>query len=91
MALRSRLPMIVAGTYTAIVFLLFVLAIVTHDEFGYSFIPVLYTTGPVSLFLEWHIALDNTFVAIAAGGVANAGLLYALAKVVSLKASRRTK
>jgi hypothetical protein len=82
--LFMRLPLIVAGFYVAIVFLLFLFAVVTYDDFGYRLIPVLYITYPLSLFLE----RQNLFVAIAAGCVANAVILYALMKVVSLKASK---
>lgn len=78
----SRLPLIVAGSYAAIVLLLFVLALVIHDEFGFSFIPVLYATCPLSLFFEKHTR--NLFIAIGAGGAANAAVLYALMKIVGL-------
>ena len=89
---HSRLPLIVAGSYTAIVLLLFVLALVTHDEFGFRFIPVLYATYPLSLFFERHIVPHNLFIAIAVGGITNAVALYVLMEIVSLiKTSRRAK
>ena len=75
---RSRVPLMVAGFYAAIVLLLFTFAMASYDEFGFRFIPVLYATYPLSLFLEKQCALHNLFVSVAAGGAMNAGILYAL-------------
>lgn len=87
---RSRVPLIVACCYSAIVLLLLIFAYVHQDEFGFSFIPVAYATAPLSLWL--FKATSQFLVAIGAGGVANAVILYALMKVAdSARKSRSSK
>jgi hypothetical protein len=81
--LHSRIPLTVACTYGAIVFVLLILAtilgITGKDEFGYSGVPVLYITSPLSLLLyKTHEFLFS----IGMGCVVNAFLLYSSLKVV---------
>lgn len=75
--LRSRIPVIVATSYAAIVVCLLTLAVVTTDEFGYRFIPVMYATYPLSVLLDRGSYL---FFSIFLGGAVNALLLFALLK-----------
>lgn len=83
--LRHRLPLVVTGLYVAIVLLLFVVALLGHDDFGFRFIPVIYATSPLSLLLG-QSGLHNLFVEIAAGGVTNSAFLYALlSSVIALR------
>ncbi len=88
--LRSRVPLIVFCCYPAILLLLLIFAFVDRDEFGFSFIPVIYATGPLSL---WLLKANSQFlVAIYAGGTANAAILYALLKVADFaRKSRASK
>jgi hypothetical protein len=81
--LSSRIPLVATRTYGAIVFLLLILATILgktgRDEFGYSGVPVLYATSPLSiLFYKNHGFLFS----IGMGGVLNASLLYSSLKVV---------
>ena len=77
---RSRMPLILAGCYAAIVLCLLILALVTHDEFGFRFIPVLYATYPLSRLLYKS---SNILYSIVIGGAINALLLFALLKGVA--------
>jgi hypothetical protein len=73
----SRIPLIAACSYLAILVLLLILAVVVHDEFGFSFIPLLYATFPLSRMLYRS---SNILFSIGIGGAVNACLLYALLK-----------
>jgi len=74
------MPLIVACCYAAIVLCLFFFAmfemLTGRDEFGYSAIPALYATYPLSPFLEHKTAY--WWLAIGVGGGVNFVLLYAL-------------
>jgi hypothetical protein len=74
------MPLILAGCYAAIVLCLLILALVTHDEFGFRFIPVLYATYPLSRLLYKS---SNILYSIVIGGAINALLLFALLKGVA--------
>jgi hypothetical protein len=88
-AVRSRIPLILAGCYAALVLCLLILALVTHDEFGFRFIPVLYATYPLSRLFYTN---SNILYSILIGGTINAILLFALLKGVAyLWALSRTK
>lgn len=88
-ALRRRIPVIVAVAYAAIFLSLLTLAMVTTDEFGFRFIPVLWATYPLSRLL--YRDSDILFSAIV-GGVVNTILLFALLKGIAfLRASSATK
>ncbi|HMF53080.1 MAG TPA: hypothetical protein VK593_01930 [Edaphobacter sp.] len=82
---RGRGPLILAGTYAAIVLLLLVFALVVRDEFSFCFIPVTYATYPLSFFLSkhWHSGgvPGGILIFVISGGV-NAGVLYAVAKLL---------
>jgi hypothetical protein len=85
-----RVPRIVTGFYASIVLCLFILAIMVRDEFGFSAIPLLYATCPLSRLL-YHSGFNFLF-SIAVGAVINAGLLFALLKGVdSWRASSAPK
>jgi hypothetical protein len=72
--------MIVAGSYAVIVLCLFILALVTRDEFGYRFIPVIYATWPLSFVLYKN---SDIFFSILIGGGVNTVILFALLKGVA--------
>jgi hypothetical protein len=88
MDVRSRIPLIVAVSYASIALCLFVFAMVVHDEFGFSGIPVLYVTYPLSFFLYKHF---DFLPSIVAGGAVNTLVLFALLKGVAyfMEPSRR--
>ena len=81
--LSSRIPLIATCTYGAIVFLLLILAtilgITGRDELGYSGVPVLYATSPLSI---WFYKNHGFLFSIGMGGIVNASLLYTSLKVV---------
>jgi hypothetical protein len=81
--LSSRIPLIAASTYGAIIFLLLILATILgatgQDEFGYSGVPVLYMTSPLSLLLY---KTHGFLFSIGMGCVLNAFLFYSSLKVV---------
>ncbi len=79
--LLRYLPRNAAGFYALIVLCLFVLAFVAHDEFGYSAIPVLYATSPLSRLL-YHSGF-NLLSCIIVGAVVNGGVLFTLLKGVA--------
>jgi hypothetical protein len=80
---RSRMPLILTCCYVAIVLIFLVLAIVAgmtgQDEFGYSGIPLLYATFPLSLFLY---KTHGFLFSIGIGCIVNAGVLYAFLKTI---------
>jgi hypothetical protein len=62
---------------------------VGQDESGYSGVPILYATSPLSLFL--YRTYDFLF-SVSVGGGMNAALLYALLKAITYaKGSRKAK
>jgi hypothetical protein len=79
----SHMPLIVACSYTAILVLLTIFAgvigMVGQDEFGYSSVPILYATSPLSLFLY---RTHDVLFSVSIGGGMNAALLYALLKAI---------
>jgi hypothetical protein len=81
--LSSRIPLIATCIYAAIVFLLLILAailgITGKDEFGYSGVPILYITSPLSLLLY---KTHGFLFSIGMGCAVNAFLLYSSLKVV---------
>jgi len=83
-----RMPAIVAGSYALIALCLFIYAMVVHDEFGFSGIPVLYVTYPLSFFVYKHF---DFLPSIVTGGAVNTLVLFALLKGVaySMESSRR--
>jgi len=88
---RSRAPLIVTGLYLAIVLALFVFAIAVSDEFGFSAIPLLYATSPLSLWLYQQEPRAFLF-SVCVGGFANAAFLYLLLKAVDYaKSLKRAK
>ena len=88
---RSRAPLIATGLYIAIVLALFILAVAVSDEFGFSAIPLLYATFPLSLWL-YHQEPQAFLFSVCVGGGANAALLYLLLKAIDYaKSLRRAK
>ena len=91
---RSRIPLIVACSYAAIVLALFILAVMAsligQDEFGYGAIPALYATYPLGLFV--YDKTLNWFVGVGVGGGVNFVLLYSLLWIAGYaQASRKAK
>jgi hypothetical protein len=87
MDMRGRIPLIVAGAYALMVLCLFILAVVSHDDFGFRFIPVLYSTYPLSYLLYKHF---DFLPSIIAGEVVNTVVLFTLLKGVAyFRASSR--
>ena len=68
----NRIALIVAGSYAGIVLVLFGTALATSDEFGYSFLPALYATAPLSMLLGRRVGL---LFAILAGALVNVDYL----------------
>ena len=89
MLTRTRIPLIVALAYSAMVLCLLLLAVFTTDEFGFRFIPVIEATYPLSRVLYRS---SNLFFSILVGAVANTLLLFGLLKASAwLIASRAPK
>jgi len=87
--LSNRLAMIVAVSYAVIVACLFALAMVTEDEFGFRFIPVIYATYPLSFLLQAQFGFVPSIVA---GAGINGSLLFALfTGIAHLRASLAAK
>ena len=68
------MPAIVACGYAGIVLCLLTLAMVTTDEFGYRFIPVLYSTYPWS-YLIYQVT-NITLIPILLGAAINTLILF---------------
>ena len=76
--------------YALIILCLLVLAFVAHDEFGYSALPVLYATSPLSGLL-YHSGFNFLF-SIFVGAVINGGVLFAFLKGIAFfRASNEPK
>lgn len=80
---RSRMPLTLTGCYVLAMLIFFVLAAVAglsgQDEFGYSWVPLLYATFPLSLVLY---KTHGFLFSISVGAIVNAGILYALLKAI---------
>jgi hypothetical protein len=78
----SRVPLIVAGVYAAMVlfFLSFaiIVGIIGEDEFGYGGVPVLFATYPLGFLLYYKN--HNFLFSIGIGAGVNCAILYALLK-----------
>ena len=86
--LRNRVPLILAGLYVLIVTACMLFAMFTQDDFGFRFIPVIHATYPLSSLLlkSWDIFFSSLHLAelcLSLCGVVNAGILYALAKILA--------
>jgi hypothetical protein len=76
-----RLPVLAPAAYLIIVLLLFLVAWFEPDEFGFSFIPLIYATCPVSRLLY---PPGEFLTGVVAGAAVNAGILFVLFKAISL-------
>ena len=83
---KHRVPLVLASSYAAIVVFLFLLAVLAgltgQDEFGYSAVPAIYATYPLSLVLYPKL-LQSWFLAVAVGGVVNFILLWLVGRAVA--------
>ena len=76
-----RAPLLATGFYLAIVLVLFIFAVAVSDEFGFSAVPLLYATSPLSLWL-YHQEPQAFLFSVCVGGAVNAAFLYLLLKAV---------